>query len=255
MPRKKASISDMDVAEKQQTPLAQRLNALITNPNALKDHLGCTIQAINQYRLGISRPTLENLCKIADFYGVSTDFLLGRVPYMTQDVEKQNVCRYTGLSETAVERLHALADSASGYNFISSILTSGYLECILLDMDRLHEALLYSEIEQMGGGMESLHKTIDPGTDLTAVDYCGFLQYRLSQNLGFAVNYSVAPSDEEVLEKIATLDKETRDSIYARERRRREKLTAIAKAGGYKISFGSKLPEEANELGECKEGD
>lgn len=253
MPRKKASISSMDVAEKQATPLAQRLNALITDSSALKDYLGCSIQAINQYRLGVSRPTLENLCKIADYYGVSTDFLLGRVPYKTPDTDKQSICKYTGLSEAAVDRLHILADSANGFNFINSILTSGYFEKILSDMDRLHNALLLSEIEQIGGGLDALYKTIDPDTELTAADYCGFLQYRLAQNLEFAVTYSVAPSDDQVMGKIATLDKKTRDFLYGTIKKKQDKLTAIAEDSRLKISFGLKLPEEASELSEPKE--
>lgn len=250
MPRKKAPVSDMDVAGKQATPLAQRLSSLITDPNALKDYLGCSIQAVNQYKLGISRPTLNNLCKIADFYGVSTDFLLGRVPYKTMDIEKQGICEYTGLSENAVDQLHSLANAASGFNFVSGILTSNYLKKILSDMDRLHQTLLLSELETMGGGLKAMYKTIDPDTELTAADYCSFLQYRLSQNFEFAVTDSVTPGDDEIMEKIATLDKEKRDFLYDAIEKKRERLTATAKAGGYKISLGSELPEEASKHGQ-----
>lgn len=111
MGRKKNATSDMNVAEKMCTPLAQRLDTLITDSSALKEFLGCSIQAINQYRLGTSRPSLENLCKIADFYGVSTDYLLGRTPddVRTPDMDKRGVCAYTGLSEKAVSRLAAYA--------------------------------------------------------------------------------------------------------------------------------------------------
>lgn len=255
MGRKKAPISDMNVMEKQEAPLAKNLRALITDPNALREYLGCSTQAINQYRLGTSRPTLENLCKIADFYGVSTDFLLGRVPYKTKDTEKRDVCEYTGLSEAAVDRLHTMAGSVGGFNFISGLLTSRYMEKIISDMSRLHNALLLSEIERMGGGLEALYKTIDPDTDLTAVDYCAFLQYRLSQNLGFAVTDSVGPSDEEVFEKIATLDEEDRNFLYAQEQKRREKLEVIAKVGGFKIRHSVELPKGANALGEYKKRD
>ena len=78
MGRKKTPTSTMNVAEKQNTDLAKRLDSLITDVNALKNYLGISAQAINQYRLGISRPSLENLCKIADYYHVTTDYLLGR---------------------------------------------------------------------------------------------------------------------------------------------------------------------------------
>ena len=73
MGRKRSKTSEMDVAEKQKTPLAKRLSKLITDGNELKDFLGVSAQAINQYKLGLSRPSLENICQIADFYGVSTD--------------------------------------------------------------------------------------------------------------------------------------------------------------------------------------
>ena len=75
MGRKRSDTSKMNVAEKQETPLAKRLSELITDGNELKDFLGVSAQAINQYKLGLSRPSLENLCKIASYYGVSADYL------------------------------------------------------------------------------------------------------------------------------------------------------------------------------------
>lgn len=108
MPRRKSPTSDMDVAEKMNTPLAQRLNILITDGNALKDFLGCSIQAVNQYKLGISRPSLENLFKIADFYGVSTDYLLGRSSVKTSNADVRAMCEYSGLTESALKKLQEM---------------------------------------------------------------------------------------------------------------------------------------------------
>lgn len=105
MGRKKNPTSEMGVAEKLSTPLAQRLNELITDSNELKDFLGCSIQAINQYKLGISRPSLENLCKIAGFYGVSSDYLLGLSNTSSTEKNIQVTCKTTGLSEQAVNRI------------------------------------------------------------------------------------------------------------------------------------------------------
>lgn len=102
MGRKSNATSGMDVAEKQATPLARRLNELIVDGNALKDYLDVSAQAINQYRLGMARPSLENLCKISKFYSVSTDYLLGLTdtPSVKEDI--QVVCKTTGLSEDAI---------------------------------------------------------------------------------------------------------------------------------------------------------
>lgn len=105
MGRKKSPTSDMDVREKQLTPLARQLSELITDANALKEHLGVTMQAVNQYKLGLARPSLENLCKIADFYGVTTDYLLGRTKTRTINEDVATAIKTTGLSETAIKKL------------------------------------------------------------------------------------------------------------------------------------------------------
>ena len=133
MGRKKSAASDMEVREKQINPLAQRLSELITDANALKDHLGVSMQAVNQYKLGLARPSLENLCKIADFYGVSTDYLLGRVEYSTVDKDKTVAIEVTGLSEKAIDVLiphahdwqtHTLSRLLEEYPHFLSVLSN-----------------------------------------------------------------------------------------------------------------------------------
>lgn len=107
MGRAKNPTSLMNVAEQQNTVLAKRLSGLITDVSELKDYLGVSPQAINQYRLGVSRPSLENLCKIADFYKVSTDYLLGRTETKTTEEDIAVAVKTTGLSEQAVNSLGA----------------------------------------------------------------------------------------------------------------------------------------------------
>ena len=135
MGRKSSDTSGMNVAEKQATPLAQRLNRLIVDGNALKDYLGVSAQAINQYRLGMARPSLENLCKIAEFYGVSTDYLLGLTdtPSIKEDI--QAACKTTGLSEDAIYFLEAMKniEGEKGQDIFKAINTllseSNYGKC------------------------------------------------------------------------------------------------------------------------------
>lgn len=40
--------------------------------------LDITLQAYQKYEYGTAEPTFDKLCKLADFYGVTTDYLLGR---------------------------------------------------------------------------------------------------------------------------------------------------------------------------------
>lgn len=108
MGRKKNATSEMNVAEKQSTSLATRLTELITDGEALKKHLDVSSQAINQYKLGISRPSLDNLCKIADYYKVSVDYLLGRTNTQTVEEDIQIARETTGLSEESVKALRSL---------------------------------------------------------------------------------------------------------------------------------------------------
>ena len=107
MGRKKTPTSTMNVAEKQNTDLAKRLDSLITDVNALKSYLGISAQAINQYRLGISRPSLENLCKIADYYHVTTDYLLGRTTSRSIKEDVLTTVQTVGLSDLAVYALQS----------------------------------------------------------------------------------------------------------------------------------------------------
>lgn len=102
MGRKKSIASQMNVVEKQETALARTLDNLIVDSNDLKQYLGVSSQAINQYRLGISRPSLENLCKIADYYGVTTDYLLGRSEIKTAKEDVIVAAKTTGLTESAI---------------------------------------------------------------------------------------------------------------------------------------------------------
>ena len=97
---------DSAIAEKANSKLARRLQELITDPRALAKHLGCTIQAINQYKQGTAYPKTENLIKIADFYNVSVDYLLGITKTPNRDTNVQAVCEYTGLSPETVNALH-----------------------------------------------------------------------------------------------------------------------------------------------------
>lgn len=60
---------------------AERLRSLIAKEKitqkALADHLGISRAAINTYVCGKREPCLQNLVAIAQYFDVSTDYLLG----------------------------------------------------------------------------------------------------------------------------------------------------------------------------------
>lgn len=47
----------------------------------LADYLRLSVGTISNYENNIHSPDLETLCRIADFFGVTTDYILGRTAY------------------------------------------------------------------------------------------------------------------------------------------------------------------------------
>lgn len=75
------------------------------------------------YEKGLRLPDVCVLAKIADFYDVSADYLLGRSDVMNIDADKQinAACHYTGLSESSIKELHDSLTTPDGNETISTI--------------------------------------------------------------------------------------------------------------------------------------
>jgi transcriptional regulator with XRE-family HTH domain len=63
-------------------------------------------QVISYYETGARTPNVDDLIILAEHYNTTVDYLLGRTEIETVSVDIQMICDYTGLSETAVNRLH-----------------------------------------------------------------------------------------------------------------------------------------------------
>ncbi len=114
--------------------MAERLRALREARGLSHDKLSKALS--ERYNIGISSDSLMNyevadanhtkkyknvgmrveyLRCLAEFYGVSTDYLLGLAEEQTPDQTIQAVCRYTGLTEFSAEYLHAYKGSSKGF--------------------------------------------------------------------------------------------------------------------------------------------
>ena len=88
------------------------------------ENLGVKFANYNKWENGINIPNYKTLIQIADYYGVSLDYLTGRVDY--KDEEYSSVCIDTGLSEQAIKGIQKVRDNSSEtYDCI------GMLNCIL----------------------------------------------------------------------------------------------------------------------------
>ena len=92
---------------------ATRLRELMETPpktsqETLAAAIGVTRQAVSNYKTGQSSPDWETVAKIARFFKVSSDFLLGLSDAPCTDVNLRAICEYTGLSPGSVLILNSV---------------------------------------------------------------------------------------------------------------------------------------------------
>ncbi len=111
---------------------------------ALADELGCSTQAINQYKIGTAYPKVENLIKIAHFYDCSLDYLIQLSDIRSPDASAQGSCKYTGLSERAVDILHNISEATTS----EEKRTLSFLNTVLSDPECDPENNLFYHLDQ-----------------------------------------------------------------------------------------------------------
>lgn len=110
MPRKKAQ-----TWETEQAPFPSRLGQIMSERKVSQETLASAIgvkrQTVSLYKTGQSSPNAEHLIKIAEFFNVSADWLLG----LTNDKQKvPSPLDRLGLSESALAALENLVKQCRG---------------------------------------------------------------------------------------------------------------------------------------------
>lgn len=75
------------------------------------------------YEAGYSEPSVESLLRIAGVFDVSVAYLTGESDVKCPDVTVQAICKYTGLSERAVNVLHLDKDVHKYCNSFLTLMT------------------------------------------------------------------------------------------------------------------------------------
>ncbi len=93
---------------------AKKLKALMEereiSQQKLATAVGTTRQAIGNYIDGSALPTIEKLYKIAKFFDVSADYLLGLSASASSDIDERQIHNMLGLSERAIKWLRQEID-------------------------------------------------------------------------------------------------------------------------------------------------
>lgn len=130
------------------------------------EYIGKTRQAVGSYADGSVKPDTETLTKIADFFDVSADYLLGRSAYTDAELQRATLADY-GFTQTAalsIDRMHinkaltshALRSEDANYEQ-SEIYTGEALDmliCLLEDprfIGFLHGAADYANLSLPNG--------------------------------------------------------------------------------------------------------
>lgn len=97
----------------------RRFRELSNKSNKSYDELaaefGATRQTVSKWITGESIPNIDALFKMAKFFNVSTDYLLGISNTVSADANVKAAMEYTGLTEAAIERLHGGFDYPEYY--------------------------------------------------------------------------------------------------------------------------------------------
>ncbi len=83
--------------------LRQLRNEKGLSQEALAKDLGISKGSLGFYETCKNTPDIEILDTVSKYFDVSLDYLLGRSTNKTTDTQLQAVCKYTGLSEIAIE--------------------------------------------------------------------------------------------------------------------------------------------------------
>lgn len=75
----------------------------------LANALGVKRQTVSLYKTGQSSPNADQLCKIARFFNISADWLLGLSEAKSPDSDIQRICQQTGISEDIVKWLQIVS--------------------------------------------------------------------------------------------------------------------------------------------------
>ncbi len=137
---------------KAQSPFTSIFRSLIMGETQqeVANRVGVSRQNVGKWLSGETTPDINTLGKIADAYGVSTDYLLGRTDIKAANADLKAVCEYTGLSENAVENLIEIKNSSLNIN-------------LLLENERLKDVIKHlAELERLAISKRYWEQVIDP---------------------------------------------------------------------------------------------
>ena len=97
---------------KAQSPFTDIFRSLIMGETQqeVANRVGVSRQNVGKWLSGETTPDINTLGKIADAYGVSTDYLLGRTDVKAANTDLKAVCEYTSLCQDVILNISKTKD-------------------------------------------------------------------------------------------------------------------------------------------------
>ncbi len=116
------------------SPFPRRFTALIERKGItqaeLGTYLGVTRQCISKWARGDNKPDITYLVKIANYFNVSADYLVGLSDNETVKENIQQACKITGLSDNSINSLISLQKSLNVLDTL--LLNQNFIELLNL---------------------------------------------------------------------------------------------------------------------------
>lgn len=99
----------------------------------LAQKLGISKSTLGLWETGDTLPDAKSLYDLADYFDVSTDYLLCRTETLSMDLGIRYVCEYVGLSEQAIVSLHERKDTIIQNQVFSYLIEDGRVLSKIID--------------------------------------------------------------------------------------------------------------------------
>lgn len=150
---------ETDSEKKYNTIFAYRLRELFSAGNESQEKtaaaLNVTRQTFGNWLNGRFQPDLEAVARLAEYYDVSLDYLLGRTKVKPVDNKLIAVCNYTHLSEHAAKTLSDLGESEILSEIITDPEYSRLIELLRTKINGDDRLIEYGEGEETVSAMQS----------------------------------------------------------------------------------------------------
>ena len=147
---RKARLKKSDIGYGYDSAFPKRLRELMEDDNitqdSLAEYLGITRQSVAQWKDGKTKPDIYYLDKVADFFKVSTDYLLGRTEDLSGNADVMAVEKRLGLSPMSQDVLETISQtkiddssekfrsSADVFDVINMLLETEFLRGLEIEM-------------------------------------------------------------------------------------------------------------------------